>query len=204
MKTTPTSAGEQAERGEEQVLARWCTVNAGRCRNGELPSAARPITLAVTEASTTMPKDSAVKSRRISSIAKNTPASGALKVAAMPPAAPQATSTRIRDSATRTSRPSVEPSAEPICTIGPSRPTDPPPPMHSAEASALTAATWGAIRPPRRATANITSGTPCPRASRAKKCTSGPYNSPATTGASITNQRPSHGRCGLAACPAAE
>ena len=39
--------------------------------------------------------------------------------------------------------PSVEPSAEPICTIGPSRPTDPPPPMHSAEASALTTATCG-------------------------------------------------------------
>ena len=31
-------------------------------------------------------------------MAKNTPASGALKVAAMPPAAPQATSSRIRSS----------------------------------------------------------------------------------------------------------
>ncbi len=81
------------------------------------------------------------KSRRISSIAKNTPASGALNVAAIPPAAPQATSTRIRDSGTRTADPSVEPRAEPICTIGPSRPTEPPPPMHSAEASAFTAAT---------------------------------------------------------------
>ena len=122
----------------------------------------------------------------------------------MPPAAPQATSSRIRDSATRTTRPSVDPSAEPICTIGPSRPTDPPPPMHSAEASALTTATCGAIRPPRRATAYITSGTPWPRASRAKKCTSGPYSSPATTGAPMTNQRPSPGSCGLAAWPAAE
>ena len=139
-----------------------------------LPSAARPMTLAVTEARTTMPKDCAAKSTRISSIAKNTPASGALKVAAIPPAAPQATRTRIRGSATRTTRPRVDPSAEPICTMGPSRPTDPPPPMHSAEARALTPATWGAIRPPRRATAYITSGTPWPRASRAKKCTSGP------------------------------
>lgn len=34
--------------------------------------------------------------------------------------------------------------------------------MHSAEASALTAAACGAIRPPRRATACTTSGTPCP------------------------------------------
>ena len=56
----------------------------------------------------------------------------------------------------------VDPSAEPIWMIGPSRPTDPPPPMHNAEANALTAATCGAIRPPRRETANITSGTPCP------------------------------------------
>ena len=151
-----------------------------------------------------MPNDSAVKSRRISSIAKNTPASGALKVAAIPPAAPQATSTRMRSSATRISRPSVEPSADPICTIGPSRPTEPPPPMHNADASDFTTATCGAIRPPRRATANITSGTPWPRASRAKRCTNGPYNNPATTGASTTNHRPRPGTWGFAACPAAE
>ena len=59
------------------------------------------MTLAVTEESTTMPNDSAAHCRRISSIAKNTPASGALKVAAMPPAAPQATSSRIRRSSRR-------------------------------------------------------------------------------------------------------
>ncbi len=107
-------------------------------------------------------------------MAKKTPASGALNVAAMPPAAPHATSTRTRASFTRTKRPSAEPRADPICTMGPSRPTEPPPPMHRADATALTTATWGAMRPPRRATANITSGTPCPRASRAKKYTSGP------------------------------
>ena len=132
------------------------------------------MTLAVTDDRTTMPNDCAAKSRRISSMAKNTPASGALNVAAMPPAAPQATSTRIRPSGTLSAEPSVEPRAEPICTIGPSRPTEPPPPMHSAEASDLTTATWGLMRPPCRATANMTSGTPWPRASRAKKCTSGP------------------------------
>ncbi len=132
------------------------------------------MTLAVTDDSTTMPNASAVKSARISSIAKNTPASGALKVAAMPPAAPQATRTRRRGSVTRRMPPKVDPSAEPIWTIGPSRPTEPPPPMHSADASALTTATWGAILPPRFWTAYITSGTPWPRASRAKKWTSGP------------------------------
>jgi hypothetical protein len=68
----------------------------------------------------------------------------------------------------------VLPSAEPICTIGPSRPTEPPAPMHSAEASDLITATGGAIRPPRSATAYITSGTPWPRASRANRSISGP------------------------------
>jgi len=116
---------------------------------------------------TTAPKDSAAKSRRISSIAKNGPASGALNVAEIPPAAPQATSTRIREALSRVSRPRVEPRAAPICTIGPSRPTEPPPPMHNAEARALTTLTCGAIRPPRSATAYITSGTTCPRASGA-------------------------------------
>ena len=39
--------------------------------------------------------------------------------------------------------------------------------MHSADASALTMATGGRIRPPLSATAIITAGTPLPRASRA-------------------------------------
>ena len=103
------------------------------------------------------------------SIAKNTPASGALKVAAMPPAAPQATSSLMRCSSSWKVWASVDPSADPICTIGPSRPTDPPPAMHSADAIALTTATCGRMRPPLRATATITSGTPCPRASRANR-----------------------------------
>ena len=51
----------------------------------------------------------------------------------------------------------------------PSRPTDPPAPMHRAEAVALTTATWGRMRPPFSATATITSGTPWPRASRANR-----------------------------------
>ena len=56
---------------------------------------------ATSEESTTTPKESGSKSRRISSSAKKTPAIGALKVAEMPPAAPQATRSRIRDSGSR-------------------------------------------------------------------------------------------------------
>jgi hypothetical protein len=75
---------------------------------------------------------------------------------------------RSRFSGILTHWPTVEARAEPICTIGPSRPTEPPEPMHSAEARDLTTATCQRIRPPLSATATITSGTPCPRASRAQ------------------------------------
>ena len=138
------------------------------------PRTARPTTLAVTEESTTIPNDSVAHCPKMSSIAKNTPANGALKVAAMPPAAPQATMSRMRRSSNPTTWASEEPKADPICTIGPSRPTEPPPPMHSALASDFTSATCGRMRPPLRATASMTSGTPCPRASGANRCTNGP------------------------------
>jgi len=51
-------------------------LNPGKVRNGWDPNAARPIASAVTELSTTNPKDSVSKVRRISSNAKNTPAIG--------------------------------------------------------------------------------------------------------------------------------
>ena len=117
---------------------------------------------------------SASNERRMSSRLKNTPAIGALNVAEMPADAPHATSSRTRRSETVARRPTTDPSAEPICTIGPSRPTEPPHPMHSAEASDFTTPTAGSIRPPRRATAAMTSGTPCPPASGAKRAISGP------------------------------
>ncbi len=130
--------------------------------------------LDVTDDTTTMPKASAVHPRRMISIAKNTPARGALNVAEMPPAAPQATSSFTLRSSRWNSCAREDPSAEPICTIGPSRPTEPPPPMHSALASAFTTATCGRMRPPFLAIATMTSGTPWPRASRANRWTSGP------------------------------
>ena len=73
----------------------WATWKTGSVRKGWSPRIERPMMLAVTEDSTTNPNISAVQTRRISSIAKKTPARGALKVAAMPPAAPQATRSRI-------------------------------------------------------------------------------------------------------------
>ena len=102
--------------------------------------------------SSTGNRASTENSRKMISTPKNTPVIGALNVAEMPPAAPQATRIRIRFSGIRTHWPKLEASAEPICTIGPSRPTDPPVPMHSADASALTTLTGAgsARRSPRR------------------------------------------------------
>ena len=117
--------------------------------------------------SITVNRASMANSRRMISTPKNTPVIGALKVAEMPPAAPQATRIRSRLSGILIHWPRPEANAEPICTIGPSRPTEPPVPMQIADASALTTLTCGRIRPPLSATAIITSGTPCPRASRA-------------------------------------
>ncbi len=95
--TTPATAPSSAYRPYSQPDTRW---KAGRLRNACEPKAARPTTLAATEASTTTPKDSAAKSWRMSSRAKKTPAMGALKVAEIPPAAPHATRMRSRVSGT--------------------------------------------------------------------------------------------------------
>ena len=123
------------------------------------------MTLEVTDDRTTIPNDSAVHCRRISSIAKNTPGQRGVEgrgdTARGPARHQQAHPLLIETAELRQRRP---PAPDPICTIGPSRPTDPPPPMHSALARAFTTATCGRIRPPLRATATITSGTPCPRA----------------------------------------
>ena len=90
--------------------------------------------------SMTVNRASTANSRKMISTPKNTPVTGALKVAEMPPAAPQATMIRSRFSGSFTHWPRLEASAEPIWTIGPSRPTEPPVPMHIAEARDLTTA----------------------------------------------------------------
>ena len=84
----------------------------------------------------------------ISSMANMTPPIGVLKVDAMPAPAPAATSAMRCPAGMRMICPSVEPSAEPIWMIGPSRPTDEPLPIAMAEATDLTNATTGRITPP--------------------------------------------------------
>jgi hypothetical protein len=69
---------------------------------------------AATAEITTVENPRAVKDRNMTSRAKNTPASGALKIAAMPAAAPAATKVDLRRSDILNERASVEPNAEPI------------------------------------------------------------------------------------------
>lgn len=106
---------------------------------------------------------------RMTSAANITPASGAPNVALMPAAVPLATSTLTLRWSSRDHWPMRLPAAEPICTIGPSRPTDPPVPIVGPLASVLNSATRGRMTPPLRATAEMTSGTPCPCVSGAKR-----------------------------------
>ncbi len=160
MNATPTTVPSNPSPAYNTSSSGELKRNAGKVRNAWSPNAARPIASAATELSTTSPNDCVSKLRRISSSAKNTPAIGVLNVAEIPPAAPQATRSLSCDSETRVSWPSTEPRADPICTIGPSRPTEPPEPIHSAEASDFTIGTWARMRPPARWTASITSGTP--------------------------------------------
>ena len=112
-----------------------------------MPKKMRPMKVAVPVASATGRKVRALNSGIISSIANITPPIGVLKVAAMPAPAPAATSVMRCHGAMRTICPSVEPSAEPIWMIGPSRPTAAPVPIDSAEASDLITATTGRITP---------------------------------------------------------
>ena len=88
-------------------------------------------------------------------MAKATPAMGALKVAAIPAAAPQATRFFMRSSERWRIWPVTEPRVDPTWTMGPSRPAEPPVPMHKAEARIFAIATRGRILPPRRTRASL-------------------------------------------------
>ncbi|BBY24072.1 hypothetical protein MSTO_42770 [Mycobacterium stomatepiae] len=85
-------------------------------------------------------------SKSSNSTANTMDASGALKVAAMPPAAPEA-SRIFRSSAVRCRNwDTTEPIAPPVMTIGPSAPNGPPVPMLMAAEMGFSTATLGSTR----------------------------------------------------------
>ena len=78
---------------------------------------------------------------------------------------PSGCAARRRD--TRSSQPHIEPSAPPICMVGPSRPPEPPVPSVKIDASALTHATRLRTTPSWRWKASIIASPPPPRVSGA-------------------------------------
>ena len=85
----------------------------------------------------------AVRSIIKTSIVKSRPANGALKIPAIPAAAPHPTSSmRVRGSS-RKSFPKFDPIAAPVYTIGASAPTDPPKPMVMELATTELYILWG-------------------------------------------------------------
>jgi anti-sigma factor RsiW len=124
-----------------------------------------------------------------------------LKVAAIPPPAQRATRPRSRLSGIRIHWPRFEARAEPICTTGPSRPTEPPASVHRAEATASTPATWFRIRPPFSATAVITFGHPVAAGLASEAVDRRAVEQSATTGVTTKNPRPSQGKWVLGTRP---
>lgn len=128
------------------------------------------------------PNWAAPNSPRMTSTENSAPAMGALKVAAMPAAAPQPTSVRRRRLDMPIAWPTRDARAAAIWTMGPSRPADPPLPMVTADAMVLAMATRPRILPPSSATAFITSGMPWPLASETRKVVMRPTRSPPNAG----------------------
>ena len=97
-----------------------------------------------------------------SSIARMTPAMGALNVAAMPAPAPHASSTLRSVAVVENIWPTSEPKAPPVWMIGPSAPNGPPVPMAIAAESGFRMATLASIRLREVSTASMASGMPWP------------------------------------------
>ena len=96
------------------------------------PSSSLETVVEMTEAITMGANVAAAKSPRSTSRLKKTPPMGALKTAAIPPAAPHATKMRMRVAETLRNCPTADPIAAPIWAIGASRPTEPPEPIVTA------------------------------------------------------------------------
>ena len=119
----------------------------GTAKAGLGPMRMRPTRVAAPVAMTTGRKVRLETSGRRISIANRTPPIGVLKVAAMPAPAPAESRVIFWPVESPITCEKAEPSAEPIWMIGPSRPTDAPEPIESAEARDLITATTPRMSP---------------------------------------------------------
>ena len=124
------------------------------------PSKALPVAVPITEATMMGLKVWIAKSPSMISRENKTPARGALKEAAIPAAAPQPTKTLTRSLDKWKRFPNAEPTADPICTVGPSRPAEPPEPMVKADVVEQVIRVRLRIFPAFNATACMTRWTP--------------------------------------------
>ena len=130
----------------------WKTVSVPPSARDAITAVAVEMTIRLKCASSTLPWSTI-------SCANITLPIGALKVVAMPAAAPQATSSFRRDSE-RSSCATNDPIEPPICAIGPSRPTDAPAPSEIAAPSVFTIIQRRFTRPPSRCTISRKRGNP--------------------------------------------
>ena len=129
--------------------------------------------------------DLVLNSARISSIANNTPPSGALKAAVIALAAPQPTKVLVSSTVFPVLWPISEPTVEEITTIGPTLPSDIPVPIQVAAAKHLAIAFFALRRACLKVTASITSGTPAPFASLDQYSIISPASKPPSAGMNI-------------------
>ena len=127
-------------------------------KTGWLPKTVRDTIAATTLLTTTGAKAAVLNEPRISSRAKKAPASGALKAAEMPAAAPAPTRMRVRSPEKRKSALRREAMSAPKTATGPSLPAEPPLPIVIALAAVRASAGRVGISPWRRTTARCTSG----------------------------------------------
>jgi len=128
--------------------------------------------LAAAAATNAAPKTMGRKSRWTSSSTNTRPDSGALKAAARPAPAPAAVSVRRSRGGLPIRRATSSPTAPPICTVGPSRPSTNPPPMASTPPTSFTASRRIARIGRSRSSTALRLGMPLPAASGANRRTS--------------------------------
>ncbi len=159
----------------------------GTSNSGGSPRRGTRTAAAVADASATGIMLRGRHSKRSSSTASRTAATGVPKVALIPAAAP-ATSSVLRSAAVRWKNwATMEPTAPPVMMIGPSAPNGPPEPMLTAEESGFSTATFGSTRLRPMRIASIASGMPWPRMRSLPYRAIRPMSNAPMTGTAITN-----------------
>ena len=200
VRTTPSVVGilEDGERIVGQPAKRQAVTNPTTTNPGSLPRLVnscggttyqglspkklRDITDAITEANTTGANRCMEKFPSTIKAANTAPAMGALYAAAMPDAAPHATSKRNRYGGHPANCPHFDATMAANCVIAPSRPIDAPLPMLISDATALMTPVRNGSRPSLATTTSKRSVDPCLPTKRSPKYNTHPATSPPAVG----------------------